>query len=229
MYGKRRNVSLNTVNDNLKLRVNEIFYSIQGESRYAGLPCIFVRLTYCNLRCTWCDTTYSYFEGNEWTLDAILGQISTYPSSLVEITGGEPLIQENVYPLMKTLCDRGYEVLIETAGHMDISRIDSRVHCIVDIKCPDSGESGQNRWENIGQLRSDDQVKFVIAGREDYEWARKIIEQYDLPAICHVLMSPVFGKMENRHLSEWILADGLPVRFQVQLHKYIWEPGKKGV
>ena len=211
------------------LRINEIFYSIQGESTYAGLPCIFIRLTYCNLRCTYCDTEYSFFEGDFKSYDQIFDEIKNYNCKLVEITGGEPLVQKNVLTLMHMLCDSSYEVLIETGGHMDISVIDPRVRRIMDIKCPGSGESEKVLWENIGHLKATDQVKFVISDRKDYEWALEVIKKNDLSSRCTVLMSPVFGKIENIQLSEWILADHLDVRFQLQMHKYIWDPAKRGV
>jgi 7-carboxy-7-deazaguanine synthase len=217
------------MNNKLSLRINEIFFSIQGESSHAGRPCIFIRLTYCNLRCTWCDTTYSYFEGTEMTFDEIMERIVEYDCRLVEVTGGEPLVQENVRSFMSKLCDAGYEVLLETGGHMDISGIDNRIRRIMDIKCPSSGESQKNRWNNISHLTEGDEVKFVVGDRNDYEWAKEIIKKYGLTSCCTVLFSPVFGTMDNRTLAEWILEDALPVRFQMQLHKYIWEPGKRGV
>jgi len=220
---------LSTMNEKESLRIVEIFFSIQGESSRAGEPCIFIRLTYCNLRCTWCDTTYSYFEGREMTFAEILTEIAGYECRLVEITGGEPLIQENILPFMTLLCDKGYEVLIETGGHMDISVTDERVVRVMDIKCPLSGEAEKNRWENIGHLKPADEVKFVIGDRNDYEWAREVLRRYQLNDRCRVLFSPVFGRLENRKLAEWILEDALPVRFQVQLHKYIWAPGTRGV
>jgi 7-carboxy-7-deazaguanine synthase len=211
------------------LRINEIFFSIQGESSHAGRPCVFVRLTCCNLRCSYCDTEYAFFEGDFRSFDQIFEEIETYDCRLVEITGGEPLVQKNVIPFMTMLCDKGYEVLIETGGHMDISLIDSRVVRIMDIKCPGSGESEKVRWENIGHLRPTDEVKFVIADRADYDWARGVIDEYQLNQKCTVLFSPVFGRMDNVTLVEWILEDRLYVRFQLQMHKYIWHPAKRGV
>jgi len=211
------------------LRINEIFFSIQGESSHAGRPCVFVRLTGCNLRCSYCDTEYAFFEGDFRRFDQIIEEIETYNCRLVEISGGEPLLQEKVIPFMTMLCDQGYEVLIETGGHMDISLIDSRVVRIMDIKCPGSGESEKVRWENIGHLRPTDEVKFVIADRADYDWARRVVDEYQLNRKCTVLFSPVFGRMDNTTLAQWILEDRLDVRFQLQMHKYIWHPAQRGV
>lgn len=211
------------------LRINEIFYSIQGESTYAGMPCVFVRLTYCNLRCSFCDTEYAFFEGDYKSFDDIFSEIKKYNCSLIEITGGEPLLQKNVMPFMTMLCDMGYEVLIETGGHMDISGIDDRVKRIMDIKCPGSGESDKNYWQNLNLIKESDQIKFVISNHEDYKWAKNIIEKYDLNKKCQLLMSPNFNKTKNKTLAEWILADQLDVRFQIQIHKYIWPPDQRGV
>ena len=211
------------------LKVNEIFYSIQGESTFAGQPCVFIRLTYCNLRCSYCDTEYAFYEGDDYTIDEILQKTAGYNCPLVEVTGGEPLIQENVYPLMKKLADAGFTVLLETGGHMDMGKVDKRVHRIMDIKCPSSGESDKVRWENISLLTQKDEVKFVVGNREDYDWARDVLEKYQLVERCPVLLAPVFGKIENQTLAEWILNDNLPVRFQMQLHKYIWPADRRGV
>ena len=211
------------------LRINEIFFSIQGESTYAGLPCVFVRLTYCNLRCSFCDTEYAFFEGEYKSFEEILSEIKKYNCSLVEITGGEPLVQKNVLAFMTLLCDEGYDVLVETGGHMDISGIDARVKRIMDIKCPGSGESGKNYWSNLESIKESDQIKFVISDRDDYDWAKGIIEKYDLNKKCPVLLSPNFDKINNKMLAEWILADRLDVRFQLQMHKYIWAPDQRGV
>jgi 7-carboxy-7-deazaguanine synthase len=210
------------------LRVNEIFYSIQGESTHAGRACIFIRLTYCNLRCSYCDTTYAFFEGQDKSLAEIINQIKGYDCQLVEITGGEPLIQKNVHILMQMLCDQGYEVLIETAGHMDISGIDSRIKKIMDIKCPGSGETEKMMWSNMEYLREDDEVKFVVSNENDLEWMESVIKKYKINETCEVIVSPVFGKMDNRTLAEWILNKHLPVRMQIQLHKQIWEPDARG-
>jgi 7-carboxy-7-deazaguanine synthase len=211
------------------LIVNEIFFSIQGESTRVGLPCVFVRLTACDLRCSWCDTAYAFEEGIEWNMNALLQKVKEYGCNLVEITGGEPLLQENVYPLMRHLCDEKFEVLIETGGHHDIGRIDSRVKRIMDIKCPSSKMEKRNRWENIELLNAQDEVKFVIADHADYEWAKHVLRQYQLDKRCPILMSPVFGTLENRTLAEWILHDRLHVQFQLQMHKYIWDPKARGV
>jgi len=212
------------------LVVNEIFFSIQGESSWAGLPCVFVRLTYCDLRCVWCDTKYAFYEGNEMTIDEIIENVKSYNCKLVEITGGEPLLQENSLKLMKRLCDENFTVLLETGGHRDISKVDPRVHIIMDIKCPGSKMSHKNRWENINYLGKKDEVKFVIKDRTDYEWAKEIIKRFNLmERVGTVLFSPVFGEIEPFTLAEWILEDRLPVRFQIQIHKYIWSPDARGV
>ena len=173
--------------------------------------------------------SYAFFEGREMTISQILENIRQYPCRLVEITGGEPLIQKNVLPLMRQLCDERYEVMIETAGHMDISIIDSRVKIIMDVKCPTSGESGKNRWSNIDHLRPEDEVKFVVGSETDLKWAKKIVEKYAIGKRCTVIFSPVFGKMNYQDLAEWVLESGLPIRIQIQLHKLIWEPNTRGV
>ena len=209
--------------------INEIFFSIQGESTYIGLPCIFIRLTSCDLRCSWCDTAYAFHEGIEMNIDEILKKVEPYHCRLVEITGGEPLVQPTVHRLMKSLCDNKYEVLIETGGHRDISGIDPRVKRIMDIKCPGSSMDKRNRWENIKSLTAQDKVKFVIADETDYLWAKDVMNTYRLPEQCTVLMSPAFGLIDNRTLAEWILRDQLRVQFQIQLHKYIWDPATRGV
>ena len=212
------------------LTINEIYQSVQGESTWAGLPCIFVRLTFCDLRCTYCDTAYAFYKGTRISLSEIVEQVLAYKCPLVEITGGEPLLQKNVLPLMRELCDHGLTVLIETSGAHDISRIDPRVHRIMDLKTPSSGESHRNRPENITDLNRGDEVKFVIGSREDYLWAKAQIGTFNLAERCGaVLFSPVFGKIEPRSIVEWLLADKLPVRFQLQLHKFIWAPETKGV
>lgn len=211
------------------LVVNEIYKSIQGESSWVGLPCIFVRLTACDLRCTWCDSAYAFYEGKRTTLDEVVERVLNLDSPLVEITGGEPLLQPNVLPLMQRLCDRGKRVLIETSGAHNISRIDPRVIRIMDLKCPGSGEEKRNLYANIEHLKPHDEVKFVITDRRDYEWARTKMVEHDLPARCSVLFSPVWDKLHPRQLVEWVLADNLPVRVQVQLHKYIWDPKQRGV
>ncbi|MBV8224702.1 MAG: radical SAM protein [Verrucomicrobia bacterium] len=214
----------------LSLTINEIYKSIQGESTWAGLPCVFVRLTFCDLRCTYCDTAYAFYAGTKMPLPQIVEQVLAFRCPLVEITGGEPLLQRNVVPLMAELCDLGETVLIETSGAHDISRIDSRVHRIMDLKTPDSGESHRNRYENIVHLTKRDEVKFVIGSRNDYLWSKEMIEKFDLVSRCGtVLFSPVFGRIDPREIVEWLLEDNLRVRFQLQLHKFIWSPEAKGV
>lgn len=211
------------------LKVNEIYYSVQGESTKAGLPCIFIRLTYCNLRCTYCDTEYAFYEGKEYSIEEIFSEIKKYNCNLVEVTGGEPLVQQESVQLMKQLCDAGYEVMIETGGSLPIENIDKRVSVIMDLKCPSSKMMKKNRYENIQYLKDKDEVKFVIGTREDYEWSKNIIEQYDLSKKCFLLFSVVFNSLEPVQLVNWILEDDLPVRFQLQMHKIIWDPTKKGV
>ncbi len=211
------------------LVINEIFHSIQGESAFAGMPCVFVRLTYCNIRCTYCDTEYAFYEGKPMTLDEIVAVVGGYGCRRVEITGGEPLFQPEVHPLMKRLCDAGYEVLLETGGSLDISAVDPRVRRIVDFKCPSSGMEKKNLWKNAGFLTGADEVKFVIGDRADYDWSKKKIDEHAILGKSPVLMSVVFGKLEPVVLSEWILADKLDVRFQLQMHKYIWHPETRGV
>ena len=212
------------------LKINEIFHSIQGESTKAGLPCVFVRLTYCNIRCVYCDTEYAFYEGVDRSIDDIVDEVKSFNCRLVEITGGEPLVQENVHILIKELCDLGYEVLIETGGSLPIENIDKRVKVIMDLKTPYSRMEKKNRYENIQHLKSTDEVKFVIGSREDYEWVKDIILTYDLlNKVEQVLLSPVFDKVENIQLAEWILQDKLNVRFQLQMHKYIWHPETRGV
>jgi 7-carboxy-7-deazaguanine synthase len=212
-----------------KLTISEIFFSIQGESSRMGFPCIFIRLSFCNLRCSWCDSEYTFYAGDEMSFESILDQIKSYPTKLVEVTGGEPLAQENATPFMKLLCDSGYDVLLETSGSLDISRVDPRVKRIVDFKCPGSSMAARNRWKNVNELTKNDEVKFVIKDRLDYEWAKNEIQRHSLTDKCPVLMSPVFGEIENVDLANWILDDGIPVRYQLQMHKYIWDPKARGV
>ena len=212
------------------LTINEIFYSVQGESSYAGRPCVFVRLTACDLRCSWCDTPYAFHEGAKRSLEQILEEVEAFACPLVEVTGGEPLLQEDVYPLMERLLEDGRTVLLETGGHRSTARVPDRVVTILDVKCPGSGEAGKNDWSNLDRLRPHDEVKFVVKDRADYEYARDVITRHDLAtraAAVHV--SPVHGVMNVRTLSEWVLADKLPVRVQLQLHKYIWDPATRGV
>ena len=212
------------------LTINEIYHSIQGESTWAGRPCVFVRLTFCDLRCNYCDTEYAFYEGKKWTLPDIVAEVAKFECPLVEITGGEPLLQKNVLPLMTMLCDAGHTVLLETSGAHDISTVDLRVHRIMDLKTPGSGEVEKNLWSNIEHLSKRDEVKFVIGSREDYEWSCEKITRFDLSARCHaVLFSPIFGRIDPREIVEWILADRLDVRFQLQMHKFIWSPTQRGV
>ncbi|HSL89666.1 MAG TPA: 7-carboxy-7-deazaguanine synthase QueE [Ignavibacteriaceae bacterium] len=212
------------------LKVNEIYHSIQGESSKAGLPCVFVRLTYCNLRCTYCDTEYAFYEGKELSIDEIITEVKKYDCKLVEITGGEPLVQmEECLKLMKRLSDNGFEVMIETAGNLSIKDIDKRVIIIMDLKCPSSGMMKKNLYENINYLKQTDEVKFVIGDREDYEWSKEQLTKYSLTEKCNVLFSVIFGKLDPVTLVNWIIKDSLNVRFQLQMHKYIWHPQTKGV
>ena len=212
------------------LTINEVFYSIQGESSFAGRPCVFVRLTGCDLRCTYCDTEYAFYEVKKRLVPDLVKEVAAYRCPLVEITGGEPLLQKKVHGLMTHLCDAGHTVLIETGGAHDIGGIDPRVHRIMDLKCPSSGESGRNRVENLALLGPRDEVKFVIGTEEDYLWAKRQVQEGEWARrVNTVIFSPVFGKMELLDMAQWILRDHLPVRMQVQLHKLIWEPNTRGV
>ncbi len=240
------------------LVINEIYLSVQGESTWAGLPCVFVRLTACNLRCSYCDTAYAFAAGKEMPLPEILARVAELakpfasqtaagPLPLVELTGGEPLWQKNSLPLMRSLCDAGFTVLLETSGALDIAPVDARVKRIMDLKCPGSGESARNRWENLAHLKNTDEVKFVIGTRQDYDWARETVLTRGLAAICPVLfswVSPLLPHQQDKSLRkapagqvpmtrlelvEQIIADALPVRFQLQMHKFIWPPDQKGV
>jgi len=212
------------------LTINEIFHSVQGESSYAGRPCVFVRLTACDLRCTWCDTPYAFYEGSKRDLDDVLSAVDRFSCSLVEVTGGEPLLQEEVYPLMQGLLERGKTVLLETGGHRSTARVPADVVTILDVKCPGSGEVERNDWSNLDRLRPHDEVKFVINDRADYEFARAVVSRHALPDRAGAIhFSPVHGVLDPKTLSEWVLADALPVRVQLQLHKYIWSPTTRGV
>jgi 7-carboxy-7-deazaguanine synthase len=212
------------------LTVNEIFHSIQGESTRAGEPCVFVRLTACDLRCSWCDTPYAFHEGSKRSVEAVADEVAGYGCPLVEITGGEPLLQEDVYALMEQLIARGHQVMIETGGHRSIARIPKGVRRIVDVKCPGSGESHRNRWENLDLIGQGDEVKFVVKDRADYEYARDVIARHELGVRAGaVLVSPVHGVQDPRELAEWVLGDRLPVRLQLQLHKFLWPPDTRGV
>lgn len=212
----------------VRLKITEIFHSLQGESSLVGWRTVFVRLTGCPLRCQYCDTTYA-FHGGQWrTLEAVLGEVASHGTRHVCVTGGEPLAQKACVPLLKALCDAGYVVSLETSGAMDISAVDQRVRRIVDLKTPASGELARNRWENLPLLRDSDEVKFVLCGREDYEWARDTLATHALSDRCTVLFSPSQGQLAPEQLADWILADRLPVRFQLQLHKVLWgnQPGR---
>src|ERR1041384_5314807 len=212
------------------LTINEIYQSIQGESTFAGERCAFVRLTFCDLRCNYCDTEYAFYEGKKQTLTEIVDLVEKFECPLVEITGGEPLLQKNVLPLMSMLCDRGHTVLLETSGAHDIAPVDPRVHRIMDLKTPGSGECERNLWSNIEHLTKGDEVKFVIGSRADYEWSREKMREHSLGARCHaVLFSPIFGRIEPREIVEWMLADNIEARFQLQLHKFVWPPTQRGV
>lgn len=212
------------------LKINEIYYSVQGESTFAGRPCVFIRLTFCNLRCSYCDTEYAFYEGYDKSIDSVLDEIKKYNCNLVEVTGGEPLVQKESLELMKRLAEEGYEVLLETGGSLPIKDIDKRVRIILDLKCPSSTMMKKNLYENIDHLKPVDEVKFVIGTREDYEWTKEIINKYELSNKCEILFSVVFGKLEPVQLVNWIIEDNLNfVRFQLQMHKFIWEPDKKGV
>ncbi len=210
----------------MALRLTEIFFSLQGEAARAGLPTVFVRLTGCPLRCTWCDTTYSFTGGEAATVDSILAEVAKYPTRHVCVTGGEPLAQKECLPLLSALCDAGYDVALETSGAIDIAGVDPRVACIMDLKAPDSGESTKNRWENLTHLDTRDEIKIIIASRGDYDWARQAIREHRLDTICPVLLSPAAGLVEPTALAGWILEDGLNVRFQLQLHKLLWGNAK---
>jgi 7-carboxy-7-deazaguanine synthase len=211
------------------IKVNEIYFSIQGESSKAGLPCVFVRLTYCNLRCTYCDTEYAFYEGKDLSINEILHDIKKFGCKLVEITGGEPLVQKESLELMKILCDEGFSVMLETGGSLSIKGIDPRVKIIMDLKCPSSGMVKKNFYDNINFLKPEDEVKFVMGSWEDYIWTKEVLKKYNIISKCEVLVSVVFGKLDPVKLVEWILEDKLNVRFQLQMHKFIWEPSTKGV
>jgi 7-carboxy-7-deazaguanine synthase len=212
------------------LKINEIYHSIQGEGSAAGLPCVFVRLTYCNLRCTYCDTEYAFYEGKDFSVEEVVKKVRKYDCKLVEITGGEPLVQmEECLLLMKNLCDVGFNVMIETGGSLTIKDIDPRVKIIMDLKCPSSGMEKKNLYENINCLKSTDELKFVIGSREDYDWTVDIMNKFNIDDKCEILFSVVFGKLEPVQLVNWILEDKLNIRFQLQMHKFIWNPETKGV
>jgi len=217
------------------LRVTEIFYSIQGESTWAGVPCTFVRLTGCPLRCVWCDTAHAFHGGERMSFDEIVARVRAYPAAVIEVTGGEPLAHAPAYALTERLLEEGYTVLVETSGAFDVAPLDPRVHKIMDLKCPGSGESHRNRWENLEHLTERDEIKFVVKDRNDYEWARETVRARGLDArveagsLRALLVSPVWGDIDVEELADWILEDALPVRFQMQLHKLVWGPERTGV
>lgn len=212
------------------LTVNEIFHSIQGESTHAGRPCVFVRLTACDLRCRWCDTPYAFYEGRKMSVDDVVADVESRGCDMVEVTGGEPLLQPDVYPLMQRLLAAGKTVLIETGGHRSIADVPGGVIRIMDVKCPGSGESDRNDWTNLALLTSRDEVKFVMANRADYEFARGVVQREQLAGrVNAVLFSPVHGELDPKLLSQWVVEDRLPVRVQLQIHKYIWSPTTRGV
>lgn len=213
----------------IAMRVNEIFHSIQGESSHAGRPCVFVRLTGCNLRCVWCDTAYAFHEGREMSVEEILRAVAGYRCGLVEVTGGEPLLQPGAIDLMRELLAAGYEVLLETGGSLPIDPVPEGVKRIVDVKCPASGEVAKNRWENLEALRAGDELKFVIAGREDYVFARDLVRERGITARVPVLFSAVREAIDPGALADWVLQDRLPVRVQIQLHKVLWPGVVRGV
>jgi 7-carboxy-7-deazaguanine synthase len=213
------------------LRVTEIFRSIQGESTHAGRPCAFVRLTGCPMRCVWCDSEYTFTGGERMTTDDVLARVRAFGCKLVEVTGGEPLAQAKAFDLITRLCDEDYEVLIETGGYVSTERVDGRAKIILDVKCPASGESGRNHWQNLERLRPDkDEIKFVVADRADWDYAREVIARYDLERRAHaILISPAWGEVDLQSLADWIAASGLDVRMQLQMHKQIWGAEARGV
>ena len=211
------------------LIVNEIFKSIQGESSFTGLPCIFIRLTGCNLRCTWCDTEYAFYKGKPKSVQDIMDAIEPLGVPLVEITGGEPLLQDEVYDLMNALLKKNYQVLVETGGGVSVAKVPERVIKILDIKCPGSGEAAKNLWDNLNHLNPHDEVKFVLADRADYDWSREILDRTNIHKKVQVLFSPVYDRLDLKELAAWVLEDNLPVRVQTQLHKVIWGKDAIGV
>ncbi len=212
----------------IRLRINEIFFSLQGEARTVGMPTVFIRLTGCPLRCKYCDTSYAFQVGEWMSLDEIVDNVAQYETVHITVTGGEPLAQPDCIALLVLLCDKGYQVSLETSGALDISAVDQRVSRVMDLKTPGSGEQGRNLLENIEQITPHDQIKFVICDRNDYQWAKEMIIRYELARRCEVLISPSYDEINARELAEWVLEDRLPVRFQLQLHKLLWndEPGR---
>ena len=213
----------------MALKINEIYYSVQGESTHAGRPCIFIRLTYCNLRCSYCDTEYAFYDGKDMEITDIMSEIKQWDCNLVEVTGGEPLFQDECIDLLNELVKSNYEVMLETGGSLSISDVPKKVIKIVDFKCPSSGMVKKNLWSIVDDLQAHDEVKFVIGNREDFDWAKDRITEYSLDKICTLLFSPTFGEIDPQQIVEWILAENLPVRMQLQMHKMIWSPEEKGV
>ena len=213
----------------MSLKINEIYYSVQGESTHAGRPCIFIRLTYCNLRCSYCDTEYAFYDGKDMEITYIMSEIKRWDCNLVEVTGGEPLFQDECIDLLNELVNSNYEVMLETGGSLSISDVPKKVVKIVDFKCPSSGMVKKNLWSIVDDLQAHDEVKFVIGNREDFDWAKDHIMEYSLDKICTLLFSPTFGEIDPQQIVEWILAENLPVRMQLQMHKMIWSPEEKGV
>ena len=213
----------------MSLKINEIYYSVQGESTHTGRPCIFIRLTYCNLRCSYCDTEYAFYDGKDMEIAHIMSEIQQWDCNLVEVTGGEPLFQEECIDLLHELINSNYEVMLETGGSLSISNVPKKVIKIVDFKCPSSKMVKKNLWSIVDDLQAHDEVKFVIGNREDFDWAKDKITEYSLDKICTLLFSPTFGEIDPQLIVEWILADNLPVRMQMQMHKMIWSPEEKGV
>ena len=213
----------------MSLKVNEIYYSVQGESTHVGRPCIFIRLTYCNLRCTYCDTEYAFYEGKDIEIPEIMAEIKQWNCNLVEVTGGEPLFQDECIDLLNELTNQNYEVLLETGGSLSISDVPIEIVRIVDFKCPSSGMEKKNLWSIVNDLQPHDEVKFVIGNREDFNWAKEMLNKYSLNEKCSILFSPTFGKIDPSLIVEWILEGDIPVRMQLQIHKHIWESEEKGV
>ena len=213
----------------MTLKINEIYYSVQGESTHAGRLCIFIRLTYCNLRCSYCDTEYAFYDGKDMEIAHIISEIKRWDCNLVEVTGGEPLFQDECIDLLNELVNSNYEVMLETGGSLSISDVPKKVVKIVDFKCPSSGMVKKNLWSTVDNLQPHDEVKFVIGNREDFDWTKEKITEYSLDKKCTVLFSPTYGEIDPQKIVEWILAENLPVRIQMQMHKMIWSPEKKGV
>ena len=213
----------------MSLKINEIYYSLQGESTHSGCPCIFIRLTYCNLRCSYCDTEYAFYDGKDMEIAHIISEIKRWDCNLVEVTGGEPLFQDECIDLLNELVNSNYEVMLETGGSLSISDVPKKVVKIVDFKCPSSGMVKKNLWSIVDDLQAHDEVKFVIGNREDFDWAKDRITEYSMDKICTLLFSPTFGEIDPQQIVEWILAENLPVRMQMQMHKMIWSPDKQGV